>query len=63
MSLRCLFGMHRPMLASIAKRQHGYTALCESCSAPLAREPEGRWAPAIPLSEAHDRELSRTGSR
>jgi hypothetical protein len=51
------------MLASIAKRQHGYTALCESCSAPLAREPEGRWAPAIPLSEARDRELSRTGSR
>jgi len=53
--------MHRPLLASIAKREHGYAALCEDCSAPLERMPETRWAPAAPIYET--RALSRTGSR
>ena len=53
--------MHRPLLASIAKREHGYAALCEDCSAPLERLPETRWAPATPLNQV--RALSRTGSR
>ncbi len=63
MSLRCLFGIHRPLLASIVKRQHGYSALCEACAAPLERLPEGRWTPAGPVYQTRDRELSRTGSR
>ena len=61
MSLRCLLGMHRPLLASIAKREHGYAARCEDCAAPLERMPETRWAPAAPIYET--RALSRTGSR
>jgi len=49
MSLTCLFGYHRPSLQSIARRQGGYSALCEACARPLQRSPEGRWQASEPL--------------
>jgi hypothetical protein len=50
MSLRCFFGAHRPMLASIIRREQGFSALCDDCALPLERTDEGRWTPAVPLA-------------
>jgi len=43
MSLRCLFGRHRPMLTSILKRPNGYAALCDDCGLAIQRCEAGRW--------------------
>jgi hypothetical protein len=49
MSLSCLFGVHRPLHASIIGRSYGYVALCDGCSLPLERSEDGRWKTAEPL--------------
>lgn len=46
MSLLCLLGRHRPMLTSILRREHGFSALCDHCGAPIEREEGGRWTHA-----------------
>ncbi len=53
MSLRCLFGVHRPLLASIIGRPYGNVALCDGCSVPLKRSEDGHWKPAEPLVTSH----------
>jgi hypothetical protein len=55
MSLRCLFGYHRPSPTSIMRRQAGYAALCESCARPLERGSESRWIASDPLYEVKGR--------
>jgi hypothetical protein len=50
MSLRCYFGVHRPLLTSILRRGTGFVALCDSCSMPLQRSEEGGWKAAEPLA-------------
>jgi hypothetical protein len=54
MSLRCLFGRHRPMLTSTVKRQDRYTALCDDCGVPIERSENGRWASAQALVSRQD---------
>jgi hypothetical protein len=49
MGLRCLFGVHRVSISSIALKNGQYIALCESCARPLERNAEGRWFAAEPL--------------
>lgn len=49
MSIRCLFGSHRPSVTSVARKGSGYVALCEGCARPLERSREGRWAASEPL--------------
>ena len=52
MSIRCLLGIHRPSLSSIARKNGQYVALCESCARPLERAAqEARWLAAEPLYE------------
>jgi hypothetical protein len=51
MSIRCLLGLHRPSLASIARKNSHYVALCENCARPLKRSGDRRWAAAEPLYE------------
>lgn len=53
MNLRCLF-RHRPMLTSIVKQSHAYTALCDSCGVPIERTEEGRWTASAPLISRRD---------
>ena len=55
MSLRCLFGVHRPSLNSIVRREAGYASLCESCARPLEREQNGRWVASEPLYDVKNR--------
>ncbi|HEX8400108.1 MAG TPA: hypothetical protein VF628_00225 [Allosphingosinicella sp.] len=55
MSLRCLFGYHRPSLSSITRRPTGYSAICESCARPLERGGDTRWVACEPLYEAKGR--------
>jgi hypothetical protein len=50
MSLRCFFGVHRPLLTSIKRRELGFSALCDDCALPLERSDDGRWTPAAPLT-------------
>jgi hypothetical protein len=54
MSLLCLFNVHRPMLTSIVRRSHGYTALCDGCEMPIERVQEGRWIASQPLATRQD---------
>lgn len=54
MNLSCLFGVHRPSLASILRRQDGYAALCEGCGRPLERRENERWTASEPLYERTD---------
>jgi hypothetical protein len=54
MSLRCLFGRHRPLLASIIRRENGYTALCDECGLPIERSEDGRWTAAQGLLTRQD---------
>lgn len=49
MSIRCLFGVHRPSVSSMAKKPHGYTALCEDCARPLERGEGTGWRATEPL--------------
>jgi hypothetical protein len=49
MSVRCLFGSHRPSLASIAKRGFGLIALCDACGRPMLKPGDGKWKVADPL--------------
>lgn len=50
MSLRCLFGAHRPSLVSILKRKGGgWIGLCEGCDARIEQNEEGRWSLSEPL--------------
>ncbi len=51
MSLTCLFGAHRPSLASVAKRRGGLVGLCERCARPLAKSEDGKWRAEEPLYE------------
>jgi hypothetical protein len=55
MSVRCLFGFHRPSLGSITRRQAGYGAICESCARPLERHGSSRWVASDPLYEVKSR--------
>lgn len=55
MSLRCLFGRHRPSTASMTRRHGGFIALCEDCARPLERTPDGRWGASDPLDIPRDR--------
>jgi hypothetical protein len=55
MMLSCLFGIHRPTVASIVRRHNGYAALCEACARPLEREHNGKWVASEPLYERADR--------
>jgi hypothetical protein len=55
MSLRCHLGLHRPMLNSISRREHGFGALCESCSTPIERSENGRWVATQPLTSRTER--------
>jgi hypothetical protein len=55
MSLSCLFGVHRPSLGSISRRDGGYAALCESCARPLERQENGKWIASEPLYEQKGR--------
>lgn len=55
MTLTCFFGRHRPMLASIIKRQNGYAALCDDCGLPIERAESGRWIVAEPLVSRRDK--------
>ncbi len=55
MSLRCLFGYHRPSLSSITRRQSGYSAICESCARPLERTSNSRWVASDPLYDIKSR--------
>jgi hypothetical protein len=54
MSLRCVFGLHRPFVSSIVERPEGFSALCEGCGLPLERPREGRWSASPPLSNRKD---------
>ena len=50
MSIRCLFGAHRPSLVSILKGKNGgWVALCDSCDTRIERTDEGRWTVSDPL--------------
>jgi len=49
MSLRCLLRRHRPLHASISRREHGFTALCDDCKLPIERTEFGRWTGSEPL--------------
>jgi hypothetical protein len=49
MNLKCLIGLHRPSLTTIARRGDGFTALCEGCPTPLGRRKDGHWAACSPL--------------
>ena len=62
MTLRCLFGMHRPSLGSIARKKTGYTALCDGCGIPLQRREDGRWGPCEPLYETPGRRSGNAAS-
>lgn len=55
MSLRCIFGYHRPSLSAITRRQGGYATICESCARPLERHVNGRWVASDPLYEMKSR--------
>lgn len=55
MRLSCLFGVHRPSIASIVRRPGGYASLCETCARPLEREESGRWIASDALYERSDR--------
>jgi len=50
MSLRCIFGLHRPSLTSVTRKGADLHALCEGCDIPLQKSEDGRWAPAQPLA-------------
>ncbi len=50
MSLRCLIGVHRPLLNSIVRRESGFAAICEGCPTPLERGDHGQWAASQPLT-------------
>lgn len=54
MSLRCFFGVHRPLLSGIVRRPDGYATLCESCGRPLERREDGPWVASDPLYERRD---------
>lgn len=54
MNLRCFLGRHRPLLTSIAKREAGYSALCNECGLPIKREESGRWTLPQPLVSRRD---------
>lgn len=45
----CSLGLHRYSLASIARREGQYIALCERCACPLVRSDSGKWEAAGPL--------------
>ncbi|MGE5722564.1 MAG: hypothetical protein ACM3YM_08890 [Sphingomonadales bacterium] len=55
MSLSCLFGIHRPSVASMTRRHGRYAAICESCARPLERQENGRWVASEALYERNDR--------
>lgn len=52
MSIKCFFGVHRPSLGSIIRRDGRYRAICECCARPLERHESGRWQASEPLDVA-----------
>ena len=55
MSLRCLFGAHRPSLVSIIRGKNGgWVGLCRGCDAHIERTDEGRWFLSEPLISKKD---------
>jgi hypothetical protein len=54
-SISCFFGRHRPLFASIVKRQAGYSALCDRCGLPIERADDGRWTSSEPLLSKQDK--------
>ena len=54
MSIRCLFGLHRPMLNSIIQRADGLAALCDDCAIPMRRIEGSRWVASEPLVARRD---------
>ncbi len=55
MSLLCLFGLHRPSLSSIARRDGRLIGLCERCARPLERDVRSGWQASAPVYEADER--------
>ena len=49
MSLLCLFGAHRPSLASVARRGGNLVGLCENCARPLTKNAQSKRQAAEPL--------------
>jgi hypothetical protein len=49
MSIRCLFGIHRVTMSSIARKNGVHIGLCENCARPLEREDGGKWNAAESL--------------
>jgi hypothetical protein len=49
MSLLCLFGVHRPSVASVARRGDHLVGLCEQCARPLTKTAQSKWEAAEPL--------------
>jgi hypothetical protein len=54
LSFGCLFGLHRPMLTSIIRRQDRFTGLCDTCGLPIERPNDGRWTSPMPLASQRD---------
>ena len=42
------------MLTSILPREHGFSALCDECGAPIEREQHGRWTHSQALISKRD---------
>ena len=43
------------MLTSIVPREHGFSALCDDCGAPIERPAHGRWTHSQALLSKPDR--------
>jgi hypothetical protein len=48
-NISCLFGLHRPSLQSITRRQSSLAGICEGCARPLEKGAGGRWTAAEPV--------------
>ena len=60
MSLLCLFGAHRPSLASLARRGDHLVGLCENCARPLTKTATSKWEAAEPLYAQEAAGLTRS---
>lgn len=60
MSLLCLFGAHRPSLASVARRGDHLVGLCEQCARPLTKSGQSKWQAAEPLYAQAEAGLNRS---
>ena len=60
MSLLCLFGAHRPSVASVARRGDHLVGICEHCARPLTRSVQSKWEAAEPLYAQAEPGLNRS---